>query len=102
MLKVVIILTDDRPIRLAYKLYFFNQRTIFFSHTKSANITFSHDLSAKQAQANRAIMNMNIQTAAESKRLDKDRESKLLVWTTIGSPKQLLLFVLQSKQELWN
>ena len=45
---------------------------------------------------------MNIQTAAESKRLDKDRESKLLVWTTIGSPKQLLLFVSQSKQELWN
>ena len=25
-----------RPIRLAYKSYFFSQRTIFFSHNKSA------------------------------------------------------------------
>ena len=30
---------------LTYKSYFFSQRTIFFSHTKSANSTFSHDLS---------------------------------------------------------
>jgi len=47
------------------------------------------------------VMDINMQTAAESKRLDKDPESKLVVWTTIGSPKQLL-FVSQSKQELWN
>jgi len=39
---------------LAYKPYFFSQRTIFFSHTKSANSTFSHGLSAKQAKTNRA------------------------------------------------
>ena len=37
---------------LAYKLYFFSQRIVFFSHTKSANSTFSHSLSAKQAQTN--------------------------------------------------
>ena len=37
-----------RPVRLAYKPYFFSQRTIFFSHNKSANSTFSHDLSAKR------------------------------------------------------
>ena len=37
------------------KSYFFSQRTIFFSHTKSANSTFSHGLSAKQAQTNRAL-----------------------------------------------
>ena len=37
---------------LAYKPYFFNHRTIIFSHIKSANSTFSHSLSAKQAQAN--------------------------------------------------
>jgi len=40
---------------LAYKPYFFSQQIIFFSHTKSANSTFSHDLSAKQAQINRAL-----------------------------------------------
>ena len=37
-----------RPVRLAYKPYFFSQRTIFFSHNKSANSTFSHGLSAKR------------------------------------------------------
>jgi len=36
------------PVRLAYKPYFFSQRTVFFSHNKSANSTFSHDLSAKR------------------------------------------------------
>ena len=41
---------------LAYKPYFFSQRTIFFSHTKSANSTFSYGLSAKQAQTNRALV----------------------------------------------
>ena len=29
---------------LTYKSYFFSQRIIFFSHTKSANSTFSHGL----------------------------------------------------------
>ena len=37
-----------RHVRLAYKPYFFSQRIIFFSHNKSANSTFSHDLSAKR------------------------------------------------------
>ena len=36
------------PIRLAYKPYFFSQRTVFFSHNKSVNSTFSHGLSAKR------------------------------------------------------
>ena len=40
---------------LTYKLYFFNQRIVLFSHTKSANSIFSYDLSAKQAQTNRTI-----------------------------------------------
>jgi hypothetical protein len=31
-----------------YKPYFFNERTMFFSHNKSANSTFSHNLSAKR------------------------------------------------------
>ena len=39
---------NNHYVRLAYKLYFFSQRTIFFSHNKSANSTFSHDLSAKR------------------------------------------------------
>ena len=34
--------------RFAYKLYFFNQRTIFFSHNKSVNGTFNHGLSGKR------------------------------------------------------
>jgi len=35
------------PIHFAYKTYFFNQRTVFFFHNKSANSTFSHGLLAK-------------------------------------------------------
>ena len=42
------ILEDVRPARLAYKPYFFSQLTVFFSHNKSANNTFSHGLSAKR------------------------------------------------------
>ena len=38
---------------LTYKPYFFSQQTVFFSHTKSTNSTFSRGLSAKQAQTNR-------------------------------------------------
>ena len=34
--------------------FVFLARTVFFSHTKSVNSTFSHGLSTKQAQANRA------------------------------------------------
>jgi len=37
-----------RPVRLAYKPYFFSQRTVFFSHNKAVNSTFSHGLSAKR------------------------------------------------------
>jgi hypothetical protein len=28
------------PVRLSYELYFFSERTVFFSHNKSANSTF--------------------------------------------------------------
>jgi len=37
-----------RHVRLVYKPYFFSQRTVFFSHNKSTNGTFSHGLSAKR------------------------------------------------------
>jgi len=40
--------THRRLIRLAYNPYFFGQRTVFFSHNKSVNSTFSHGLSAKR------------------------------------------------------
>ena len=39
---------SSSPVCLAYKPYFFSQRTVFFSHNKSANRTFSHGLSAKR------------------------------------------------------
>jgi len=39
---------DYRPVRSAYKPYFFSLQVIFFSHNKSANSTFSHGLSAKR------------------------------------------------------
>ena len=42
---------SHRPVRLAYKPYFFNQRTIFFSHNKSTNSIFSHGLSVKLKRA---------------------------------------------------
>jgi hypothetical protein len=38
------------PVRLSYKPYFFNERTLFFSHNKSANNTCSHGLSAKRTE----------------------------------------------------
>ena len=40
--------TVYRPVRLAYKPYFFGQQTLFFSHNKSANNTFSHGLSVNR------------------------------------------------------
>ena len=33
---------------LSYEPYYFSERTVFFSHNKSANSTFSHDFSAKR------------------------------------------------------
>ena len=41
---------------LTYKSYFFSQRTVFFSHTKSANHTFSYNLLVEQAQTNMALV----------------------------------------------
>ena len=41
---------------LSYKSYFFSQRIVFFSHTKSVNNIFNHVLSAKQVQTNRAFI----------------------------------------------
>jgi hypothetical protein len=35
-------------VRLSYKPYFFSQRTVFFSHNKSVNSTFSRGFSAKR------------------------------------------------------
>jgi hypothetical protein len=34
---------------LSYELYFFSERTIFFSYNKLVNITFSHSFSAKRS-----------------------------------------------------
>jgi hypothetical protein len=41
-----------RHVRLSYKSYFFSEQTMFFSHNKLANNTFSHDLSAKRTGGN--------------------------------------------------
>jgi len=41
---------DKGPARLSYEPYYFSERTIFFSHNKSANSTFSHGFSAKQTR----------------------------------------------------
>jgi len=38
------------PVRLSYEPYYFSERTVFFSHNKSANSTFSHGFSAKQTE----------------------------------------------------
>ena len=37
-----VVRTEMRPVRWAYKSYFFSQQIIFFFHNKSANNTFSH------------------------------------------------------------
>ena len=42
------IVRTKRHVRLAYKPFFFSQRTIFFSHNKSANSTFSLGLPAER------------------------------------------------------
>ena len=52
----------------AYKPYFSSQRTIFFSHNKSANSIFSHGLSAKGAQINRAKVSGHGQAAIVASR----------------------------------
>jgi hypothetical protein len=39
-----------RHVHLSYKLYFFSQRTGFFSHNKSANSSFSHDFSVRRTR----------------------------------------------------
>jgi len=62
-----------RPVRLAYKPYFFSQRTIFFSHNKSANNIFSHDLSGErdkylQNQEPRDGATRHVTVAREKKR----------------------------------
>jgi hypothetical protein len=43
--------TNYGPVRLSYKPYFFSERTMFFSHNKSANSTFSHGLSVKRTKS---------------------------------------------------
>jgi hypothetical protein len=45
------------PVRLSYKQYFFSQRTLFLSHNKLANDTFSHNLSAKQTDGETGLKN---------------------------------------------
>ena len=40
--------TNIHTVRLTDKLYFFNQRIIFFFYNKLANSTFNHGLSAKR------------------------------------------------------
>ena len=37
-----------RPCSLGYKPYCFSEGTVFFSHNKSANSTFSHGFSSEQ------------------------------------------------------
>ena len=46
----LVVINESRKIRSAYKSYFFSQQIIFFSHNKSANNIFSHNLSAKRAE----------------------------------------------------
>jgi len=59
---------------IAYKPYFFSQRTVFFSHNKSINSTFSHVLSTKRTdhslvdispQQSHALGTINIRTIAK-------------------------------------
>jgi len=50
--KQIAVSDSNRPVRFASKSYFFNQRTIFFSHNKSTNKIFSHNLSAKRTWQN--------------------------------------------------
>ena len=41
---------DCGPVCLCYEPYHFSERTMFFSHNKSANSTFSHGFSAKRTE----------------------------------------------------
>jgi len=78
---------------LVYKPYFFNQQTIFFSHIKLANDTFSYDLSAKQTQTNRANNNNNKAFIdISSKNTSTNRACKQFVITEIN--KILLVIII--------
>ena len=54
-------------VRLTYKSYFFSQRTIFFSHNKSTNSTFSYSLSAKRTGQWSAAWRMGASESSASK-----------------------------------
>ena len=49
--RMFLLLKNYRHVRWTYKSYFFSQRTVFFSHNKLANGTFSHGLSAKRTDS---------------------------------------------------
>ena len=36
------------PVRLSYEMYYFSERTMFFSHNKSVNSIFNHDFLSKR------------------------------------------------------
>ena len=82
------LLTYLRPVRLAYKPYFFSQRTVFFSHNKSANSTFSHGLSAKRI--GRLLVNKQSNTSyvlkASPRRLGEES-----FWAS-GSPNYVVIW----------
>jgi hypothetical protein len=46
---------DQRPVRLSLSAKSASHSTVFFSHNKSTNNTFSHDLSVKQTWRNSSI-----------------------------------------------
>jgi hypothetical protein len=53
---------EKTPGRLSYKPYFFSQRTVFFSHNKSATDTFSYDFSTKP---NEQVLKLNLHRVAQ-------------------------------------
>jgi hypothetical protein len=54
---------EGPPVRLSYKLYFFCESLVFFSHDKSANSIFSHSFS-DQRTGKKKLCPYNVSNAA--------------------------------------
>ena len=80
VINVSYICRENRPIRLAYKPYFFSQQTIFFSHNLSTNVTFSRSLSAQTNSQISFVHRHTVWHCIRRKGMVRRRESSVRAW----------------------
>jgi len=65
----IISIVKKSSIHLSYETYYFNERTVFFSHSKLANSTFSHDLLAKRTWLISYVIHINVEDTSQIHKL---------------------------------